>query len=101
MFLVLWEFEVKPGCEDRFESIYSPGGNWDTLFRRDANHLETRLFRDISRPRIHITIDSWKSREAYDDFLAARGAEYREIDAACEGLTSKERHLGSFEPPAP
>jgi hypothetical protein len=25
MFLVLWEFEVKPGCEKRFERVYGPG----------------------------------------------------------------------------
>src|SRR5882757_4144284 len=35
MFLVLWEFEVKPGCEKRFERVYGPGGDWDSLFRRD------------------------------------------------------------------
>jgi hypothetical protein len=100
MFLVLWEFEVKPGCEDRFETIYSPGGDWDSLFRRDANHLKTQLFRDIARPRIYITIDSWESRETYNNFLAAHGAEYHEIDTICEGLTTNERHLGSFEQPA-
>jgi hypothetical protein len=38
MFLVLWEFEVKPGCEERFERVYGAGGDWDSLFRRDSNH---------------------------------------------------------------
>ena len=37
MFLVLWEFEVKPGCEERFERVYGAGGDWDSLFRRDSN----------------------------------------------------------------
>ena len=46
MFLVLWEFEVKPGCEERFERVYGPGGDWDSLFRRDASHVRTELFRD-------------------------------------------------------
>jgi hypothetical protein len=101
MFLVLWEFEVKPGCEDRFEKTYSSGGDWDSFFRCDANYLGTRLSRDIPRPRIYITIDSWESRETYTNFLAAHGAQYHEIDTACEGLTTNERHLGSFEQPAP
>jgi hypothetical protein len=26
MFLVLWEFEVKPECEERFERVYGTGG---------------------------------------------------------------------------
>lgn len=100
MFLVLWEFEVKPGNENRFERIYSPGGDWDALFRRDSSHIESRLFRDISRPRIYITVDSWASHESYKNFLAAHDAEYHELDAACEGLSSKEQHLGSLEQPA-
>jgi hypothetical protein len=91
----------QPGCEDLFEKMYSPGGDWDSLFRRNANHLGTRLSRDISLPAIYITIDSWESRETYNNFLAAHRAQYHELDTACEGLTAKERHLGSFEQPAP
>ena len=37
MFVALWEFEVKPGCEDRFETVYGPDGDWASLFRRDAD----------------------------------------------------------------
>jgi hypothetical protein len=100
MFLVLWEFEVKPSSEKQFEKIYSSGGGWDSLFRRDSNHIESRLFRDISRPRVYITMDLWASAGAYRDFLAANDAEYQELDAACKGLTSNERHFGSWELPA-
>jgi len=32
MFLVLWGFEVKPGCETRLERVYRPGGDQDSLF---------------------------------------------------------------------
>ncbi len=35
MFVILWEFEVKPGGEQSFESAYGPGGAWIQLFRRD------------------------------------------------------------------
>src|SRR4030088_1551945 len=61
MFLVLWEFEVKPENENRFEKIYSPGGEWDSLFRRDPHFIESQLWRDVSRPRIYLVIDSWAS----------------------------------------
>src|SRR5205814_3756608 len=42
MFLALWEYEVKSGCEERFESAYGPGGDWARLFRSDSNYRETR-----------------------------------------------------------
>ena len=32
MFLVLWEFEVKPGREKRFERVYGPDGDWASCF---------------------------------------------------------------------
>jgi Antibiotic biosynthesis monooxygenase len=101
MFLVLWEFEVKPGCEERFERVYGPGGDWDSLFRRDSHHERTELFRDTDRPRIYLTADCWKSRTSYEKFLQARGAEYKELDSIAEELTANERHIGSYEIVAP
>jgi len=28
MFVALWEYEVKPGCEESFQSAYGPQGAW-------------------------------------------------------------------------
>jgi len=58
MFLVLWEFEVKPGCEQCFERVYGPRGDWDSLFHGDSNHAATYLFRDTTRLRVYLTADS-------------------------------------------
>jgi hypothetical protein len=41
MFLVLWEYEVKPGSEKRFEKAYGPAGDWAQLFRTDS-HIKRR-----------------------------------------------------------
>lgn len=97
MFVVLWEFEVKPGCEERFETVYDPQGDWASLFHRDANHAGTHLFRDATRPRVYLTADYWHSRMAYEAFLHAQQAEYKKLDAECEGLTLTERHIGSYD----
>ncbi len=97
MFLVLWEFEVKPGNERRFEQVYGPGGDWDSLFRSDPNHAGTQLFRDTVRIDVCLTADCWLSRKSYEEFLALRRSEYKALDAATEDLTLNERHIGSFE----
>ncbi|HYT19874.1 MAG TPA: antibiotic biosynthesis monooxygenase [Candidatus Polarisedimenticolia bacterium] len=97
MFVALWEFEVKPGCEKRFENAYGPGGDWVRLFRSDSNYRETRLLRDPFRPSMYLTLDSWNSREAYEKFMATRREEYKALDAAGEELTSNERRVGWFE----
>ena len=97
MFLVLWEFEVKPGREERFETVYGPGGDWDSLFRRDPNHASTSLYRHATKPGVYLTTDCWRSRESYEEFRKSRQAEYKSLDAACEELTAQERHIGSYE----
>lgn len=97
MFLVLWEFEVKPECAVRFEKVYGPGGDWDSLFRSDRNHAGTRLFRDVTRSGVYLTADYWLSRKAYEDFLTLRSSEYKALDAATENLTLSERAVGALE----
>jgi len=97
MFLALWEFEVKPGCEKRFLRAYGPEGDWAKLFRKDANYQETRLLHDPEHPAIFLTLDFWASRQAYDSFMATHAAEYEELDAAGKELTLRERKIGWYE----
>ena len=96
MFVTLWEFEVKPGCEELFERAYGPEGRWVQLFRRDARYHGTRLLRDVGRERVYLTLDQWESRAAYEKFREGYAAEYAEIDTSCEGLTEKEMRLGTY-----
>jgi quinol monooxygenase YgiN len=97
MFVALWEFEVKPGCQKRFQKVYSPGGDWATLFRNDANYQETRLLHDPAHPAIFRTLDFWTSRQAYESSIASHAAEYQRLDAVGEELTRRERKIGWFE----
>jgi heme-degrading monooxygenase HmoA len=101
MFVALWEYEVKPGGEERFEKAYGPDGDWVRLFRNDSNYRETRLLRDPFRPAIYLTLDFWNSRAAYEQFMAAHKNEYRTLDAAAEELASNERRIGWYELVAP
>lgn len=97
MFVVLWEFEVKQGSEERFERVYGHGGDWDSLFRSAAEHRGTYLFRNTTRPCIYLAVDYWLSRKSYEEFLRSRRSEYKQLDAATQDLISTERHIGSFE----
>jgi heme-degrading monooxygenase HmoA len=96
LFLTLWEFEVKPGCEELFEKAYGAEGEWVRLFRRDARYRGTRLLRDVARERIYVTVDEWESREAYEEFREKWKEEYEEIDAKCDGLTLHEDYLADI-----
>ena len=96
MFVTLWEFEVKPGCEDLFEREYGPTGEWVQLFRRDDRYLGTRLLRQLGREQVYVTMDEWDSREAYEEFRGKYAAEYTQIDLKCQALTTTEKLIGEW-----
>ena len=97
MFLALWEFEVKPGSEEKFEEVYGADGAWAKLFARDEAYRGTRLVKDAERERVYLTLDFWETREAYEKFKRENAAEYERIDKECEGMTVGELCIGEFE----
>ncbi len=96
MFVILWEYEVKSGHEGMFENVYGPQGDWAHLFQSDPHYRETRLLRDVSRPRCYFTLDYWDTENDFAQFKAGHGAAYTEMDRATEGLTVSERRIASF-----
>jgi len=96
MFVALWEYEVKPGCEESFQSAYGPQGDWVRLFQCDPHFRETRLLQDLSRPRFYFTLDYWDTETSFEQFRATNHAAYAAIDRATEPLTLSDPHLSSF-----
>lgn len=97
MFVILWQFEVKPGNQARFEIAYGADGPWAQLFRGDAAYRGTQLVRDSSHDYRYFTLDFWNSETAYRAFLAAHRHTYDELDLSLQGLTRNEQHILSFE----
>ena len=97
MFVILWEYEVKPGCEQRFETVYGGDGDWARLFRSDSHFQQTRLLRDLSRPRHYLTLDYWDLKESFLQFKAAQKEAYTALDLATAGLTVSERRMATFQ----
>jgi heme-degrading monooxygenase HmoA len=97
MFVALWEFEVKSGDEERFESAYGNEGDWARLFRHARGYKGTRLVRDAGRPWIYLTMDFWYAREEYEKFLKDFQKEYDALDRSGEELTTLEKCAGYFQ----
>jgi heme-degrading monooxygenase HmoA len=97
MFLALWEFDVKPGCDERFVSVYGPDGDWARLFRSDPGYQRTLLLRDPFRDRTYLTCDFWESRKTYESFRRNSFDAYLALDESYEELTLAERKIGEFE----
>jgi quinol monooxygenase YgiN len=95
-FTCIWEFEVPAVTEAEFRRHYGPGGSWVALFRNDPTFIETLLLQDPSRAGRYVTVDRWRSAEAYRLFRQHFTEQYQALDRICEGLTHKETNLGSF-----
>jgi len=96
LFVALWEFEVKPGCEEKFEEVYGANGAWAKLFLQDSQYRGTRLVKDVERERVYLTLDFWKTRESYERFKKENAGEYERIDRECEGMTVAEKCIGEM-----
>ncbi len=97
MFLILWEFEVKPGEEIAFEKVYGAHGEWVQLFQRDPHYRQTQLLKDPSRSRIYFTLDFWDSEIDYNHFKQTSQDAYASLDQTTQNLTIRERSLGCFQ----
>jgi quinol monooxygenase YgiN len=95
-FVVVWEFRVSVDARERFEIQYGPHGDWAALFAQSSEYVRTDLVQDSEDPLRFLTLDFWKSREAYEQFRQIHAAEYRAIDARCEALTEGEKEIGRF-----
>ena len=96
-YLIIWEFRVRAGMEERFEKVYGPQGDWARFFARDRGFVRTELNHDLKDSQRYVTLDFWLSREAYENFRQQHSSEYGALDQECEEMTENELEVGKFE----
>jgi mannose-6-phosphate isomerase-like protein (cupin superfamily) len=98
-YTAVWEFEVPAAANDEFLGHYGPNGSWAALFRQDPAYIDTQLLQDAARPGRYLTVDRWRSAQAYHDFRDRFAGQYEALDRVCGKLTSRETNLGAFMAP--
>jgi heme-degrading monooxygenase HmoA len=96
MFVVIWQFEIAEDKVAGFEAAYGPGGSWSELFRSSPDYLGTELLRDAYVPGSYVTIDRWKSEEAFRAFRKQHDGAYETLDRQCDALTGRETRVGAY-----
>jgi heme-degrading monooxygenase HmoA len=97
MYVIIWEYRVKPGRAADFEEIYGESGQWVELFQKGKGYLGTELLHDSRDPDHYLTIDRWVSLTDYESFVSNWRKEYQDLDAQCEDLTGQESPLGNWQ----
>lgn len=98
MYTVVWSYEVRAEHVERFIEAYRPGGLWARLFHRGEGYMGSDLYRSTEAPTTFLTIDRWRSREQFTDFMVKFRENYAGLDAKCDDWTVSEQRLGEIEP---
>ena len=94
MVAIVWTYEVKHEYFTAFEQAYAPDGAWAVLFSKSEGFLGVQLFR--GNAGIYMTIDSWRSEQDFEAFLAEHVLAYEALDHLTEGWTTSEQLVGRF-----
>jgi hypothetical protein len=95
-YIVVWEFQVKLGCEAEFIAAYGPDGEWARLFRRSPEFLGVELVGSVGEATRFFTLDHWSSAAGLETFLTVNATAYDVLDRRFTGLTVWERQIGGF-----
>jgi len=93
VYIVIWEYHVKPENQTEFETIYASNGEWAQLFKKGKGYLGTEFFHSEEHASVFMTIDRWATREDYETFLTQYQSDYKALDNRCEDLTEGESLL--------
>jgi heme-degrading monooxygenase HmoA len=96
MYIIVWEFVVRPEKVTAFVAAYQSDGAWAKLFAQADGYIGTELLHSADQAATFVTIDRWKTADAFARFQERFGSQYRLLDTQLEGLTSRERKLGTF-----
>ncbi len=97
MYVILWEYAVRPQKLPSFLNTYGPEGAWARLFRQAEGFLGVELLRADDDGTRFVTLDRWRSRADFQAFRAGFSQVYETLDAELEELTVSETRIGGFE----
>ena len=96
MYVVIWQYTIRPHFVKSFLEYYGTDGKWADLFRKSDDYLSTELLRSDSDPLQFITIDRWKSKQTYTLFINKNKTTYTALDKITEAWTEREGLIGNY-----
>ena len=99
-YCIFWTYLVKAEQTDEFIHYYGYQGEWAKLFRRHPNYVGTALYRSVDAPDRFLTVDTWETENAFEEFKSLHWSDYNAMDDVCDGFTREETKLGQGDVPA-
>lgn len=96
--MIVREFVVTEGKEQKFLQVFRPGGSWPALLESSDGYLGSESFPWSAAERRYRVFDRWMSHRAFEGFRRQRQPEYESFMRliVADGLIEREVVLGSF-----
>ena len=96
MIAVVWQYDVKAGCESEFEQFFGADGEWTGLNRHTRSYLGTSFLRDQNRPRRYLLIEYWSEMVVYEQHRSYRAGAITTLDRRRDELVEAVEPMGIF-----
>ena len=95
MIVNIYRFDVRKECEEEFARLNETA--WPELFRHSPDYIATEVFNDIFGHNTYLTLDIWRSEEAFRAFQKEFAEDYQRLDDLTEACCESLMHLGICE----
>lgn len=96
MIALVWQFDVKAGQNDEFESLYGADGPWTALSRRSRSFLGSSFLRDLAMSNRYLVIEYWSEMVVYEKHHADFQDETEALERQRDALVAQAQPLGLF-----
>ena len=96
MIAIMWQFDVKQGCEVEFEELYGADGAWTALNRQTRSYIGTSFLRDQNRSSRYLVIEYWSEMLVYEQHQRSRAGAIQSIEHRRTALIDAVEALGIF-----
>ncbi len=96
MIAVMWQYEVKRGCEREFEDVFGADGPWTAINRHTRSYLGSSFLRDQNRSSRYILIEYWSEMVVYEQHRTFRSDAITSLEQRCRHLVDAVEPMGVF-----
>jgi hypothetical protein len=96
MIAIVWQFDVKSGCETEFEQLYGADGEWTAMNRQTRSYLGSSFLHDQSLASRYLVIEYWSEMLVSERHKAYRGDELASFETRRATLVESVEPLGVF-----
>ena len=96
MIAILWQFDVRNGCEKDFERFYGADGEWTLVSRHSRSYLGSSFLRDQTQATRYVLVEYWSEMLVYEEHKAYHDERLRDLEKHRSELVARVEPLGVF-----